>query len=494
MGNGSGRSCRVLGLLAGGALLAAVSAGCAAFQAPSTGPEPAAAAERPPADTVPDEVVAEAAEDQGLDPELVVEQKREAERRVEELDPEKEREFRALFGPDPLGLARFPENASRYEIPLEMNEQVEAWVDYFQNVVPERFALYLARKGRYEGMIRQKLRLAGLPQDLLYLALIESGMNPNAYSRAHAVGLWQFIRSTGQMYGLRADHWVDDRRDPIKATDAAIAHLSDLFDEFGSWYLAAAAYNAGAGRIRRGLAATGTDNFWDLASGRTLRAETRNYVPKLLAAAIIGADPERYGFTDIEAEPSLAFEEVEVPDATSLDVIAEAAGTDEETIKAMNPQFVRAVTPPDRRVTVRVPRGSGERFAAAYERIPPERRVSWLTHSVTRGETLSRIAARYGTSVAELRAANNNVNPRRLQIGQTLIVRRASGGAAVASRERSRAAEEARRRGPVTVVVRRGDTLWSIARRHGVTTRQLIAWNDLGSTLIRPGDRLTIRN
>ncbi len=473
-----------------GALAAAwLAVGCAGMR--SADPAPVATRDtvaEPVPDTVPDEVVAQAAEEEGLDPERVVEEKREAERRVEELDDEAEREFRALFGPDPLGLARSPENASIYEIPLELNEQVEAWLDYFQNVIPERFAVYLARKGKYEEMIRQKLRLAGLPEDLLYLALIESGMNPNAYSRAHAVGMWQFIRTTGQMYGLRADHWEDDRRDPIKATDAAIAHLRDLFDEFGSWYLAAAAYNAGAGRIRRGLASTGTDNFWDLASGPTLRAETRNYVPKLVAAAIIGRDPERFGFYDIESEPPLEFDEVEVPDATSLDVVAEAAGTDEEIIKALNPHFVRGVTPPGRRVTVRVPAGHAERFTVAYAEIPPERRVSWLTHTVTRGETLSRIASRYGTSVASLRAANNNVNPRRLQIGQTLIVPRRGGqGSGL------RVAAGSRPSGPVTVVVRRGDTLWSIARRHGVTTSELVAWNQLGSTVIRPGDRLEVR-
>ncbi len=174
------------------------------------------------ADTLPDFVVAEAAEEQGLDPEAVVESKHEAERRVEELEPEKQAEFESLFGHDPLGLARNPGNAEKYEIPLEMNSRVERWIEYFQNTIPERFDIYLMRLGRYEDMIRRKLRVAGLPEDLIYLSLIESGMNPNAYSRSHAVGLWQFIRGTARLYDLEVSWWLDERRDPILATDAAI--------------------------------------------------------------------------------------------------------------------------------------------------------------------------------------------------------------------------------------------------------------------------------
>lgn len=468
--------------------LALSSAACAAKQA-----TPVPAPQTDARERVPDDVVAEAAEEHGLDPAAVVEKKREAERRVEALDEEKEAGFLALFGPDPLGLARSPENARRYEIPLEMNEKVEAWIDYFQNVIPERFGLYLTRLGKYERMIQEKLAVTGLPQDLIYLALIESGMNPNAYSRAHAVGMWQFIEGTGRRYDLRVDYWVDDRRDPIKATDAAIAHLSDLFDEFGSWYLAAAAYNAGAGRVRRALQATGASSFWDLADGRTLRAETRNYVPKLIAAAIIAKDPAKYGFGDVRPEPRLAYDEVEVPDATSFDVLARAAGTDEGAIRELNPQLRRSVTPPNRRVTVRVPAGSGAMFAANYAKVPPSERVTWLEHRVTRGETLSQIARRYGTSVSALQAANGNINPRRLQIGQPLIVPRAGASLARAGGTGERPSRAARPSGPVTVTVRRGDTLWSIARRYEVSTGELIAWNNLSSTVIRPGDRLEIR-
>jgi membrane-bound lytic murein transglycosylase D len=483
--------------------VAILLSGCATSQVPTPG-TPSAADDGsladqgsivPPVvpDTMPDETVADVARERGLDPDSIIERKHEAEERVDELDEEAQAEFLQLFGPDPLGLATFPENADDYEIPLETNEQVERWVAYFANRVPDRFRLYLSRLGSWEGMIRQKLRLAGLPQDLLYLALIESGMNPNAYSRARAVGMWQFISSTGRRYGLEVSFWLDERRDPFKATDAAIAFLSDLYDEFGSWYLAAAAYNGGPGRVRRGIARTGSEDFWDLAEARTLRRETRNYVPKLIAAALIARNPERYGFSRIDEEVPWKFELVEVPDATSFDVLAEAAGTDEDMIRKLNPQYPRRVTPPKRTVELRVPAGTGEQFAANYANIPPEDRVTWLMHTVTRGQTLGHIAGRYGTSVAAIRAANGNVNPRRLQIGQRLIIPRSAG--AVASRSVSSGTQVASQpSGPRTITVRRGDTLWSIARRHGVSTRELMSWNNLRSSVIHPGDRLRILN
>lgn len=463
----------------GAAGAVAVVAGCAGN--PSPGPMGA----RTPAEVaLPDSALLAPAPP----PEKVAAADREQRQTLRSMGQDTQREFLQLFGPDPLGLAHAPANAVRYEIPLQTNDAVEGWVDYFRSEVPDRFATYLRRMGRYEPMIRAKLREAGLPQDLLYLAVIESGMNPHAYSRARAVGLWQFIAGTARRYGLEVDYWVDERRDPVKATDAAIRYLSDLYDEFGSWYLAVAAYNAGEGRVRWGIARTGSRSYWDLVDARVLRRETRNYVPKLIAAALIGHDPAQYGFGDVQPDARLAYDSVTVPDATSFDVIAKAAGVSESAVEEMNPEYPRHVTPPGHEALVRIPDGHAEHFASAYAEIPASKRVTWLVHTVTRGQTLSGIAGRYGTSVRAIMAANRGVSPRRLQIGQRLVVpRRGASSATLASATRARPS------GPSTVVVRRGDTLWAIARRYNVSTRELMAWNGLSSSSIHPGDRIRVR-
>jgi membrane-bound lytic murein transglycosylase D len=451
-----------------------------------------------------------------VDEARLVEAQLETEQVVDGLDEVSREEFYLLFGADPLGLSTNPANAARYEIPLETNEAVERWIEYFSVKAHDRFATYLTRAGRYEDMIRSRLREAELPEDLLYLAMIESGMNPNAYSRAHAAGMWQFIRGTGRLYDLKIDYWIDERRDPYKATDAAIAHLADLYDEFGSWYLAAAAYNAGAGRVSRGIKRTGSTDFWDLADARVLRSETRNYVPKLIAAAIIAKNPEKYGFDDVVPQKPLEFETVEVPDATSFDVLAKAAGVSEDEIRALNPQYARRVTPPNQVADVRVPPGRSEQFAANYAEVPPSERVTWLEHRVQRGETLGHIAGRYGTSVSAIRAAqrgetlghiagrygtsvsairaaNNYVNPKRLQIGQRLIIPRSGAPATRVVSSAPATSGAASGSGPLTVTVRRGDSLWAISRRYNVSTTQLMQINGLSSSRIHPGDQITVR-
>jgi membrane-bound lytic murein transglycosylase D len=432
-----------------------------------------------------------------VDRERLEDAQRQAARNVGRLEESTREEFLELFGTDPLGLSRVPANAARYEIPLEMNEAVQGWIDYFQHDIPDRFATYLSRAERYAPMIRRKLRAAGLPQDLLYLSLIESGMNPHAYSRAHAVGLWQFIAGTARLYGLEVSYWVDERRDPEKATDAAIAYLSDLYDQFGSWYLAAAAYNGGPGRVRRSLDYTGEVDFWGLYETRALRRETRNYVPKLLAAATVARNAEAYGFDDVEPMEPERYDVVTVPDATSLDVIAEAAGTDEESVERLNPELRRRVTPPDRETRVKVPPGHGERFASNFAEIPPSERVTWLVHEVTRGQTLSGIASRYGTSARAISEANRGLDPRRLQIGQQLVIPRAArvpaGASSSADYASLRNRAERGSDGTLELTVRRGDTLWALARAYDVSTEELRRWNDLQGATIRPGDRLTVR-
>ncbi len=415
---------------------------------------------------------------------------------------EVEAEVREMFGGSEL--RDIESETPSFDIPITINDAVERWLQYFQTDGRENFTIYLRRAGRYEPMMRAVFRDAGLPADLVYISLIESGFSPRAYSRARAVGLWQFISSTGRLYDLKISYWVDERRDPILATKAAAAHLKDLHDEFGSWYLAAAAYNGGANRVRRSIRRSGSDDFWTLSRRRYLRRETRNYVPKLIAAALIAKQPEKHGFVGIVPQEPLAYDVVQVPDATSVDVIAEAAGATVDELMELNPQILRGVTPPGQRYSLRVPAGSGHLFALNYASVPASKRVTWVQHVVRRGDTLSEIARAYGVSVAAIRAANRGVHPRRLRVGQRLIIPRAGKlpryAAAPARVQRSqprrtqpRPVKIEKPDGPyITYRVQGGDTLWAIAKRYEVTTRDLMAWNGLRSSRIYPGDEVRI--
>jgi membrane-bound lytic murein transglycosylase D len=380
-------------------------------------------------------------------------------------------------------------------------ERVKYYESYFVGPARERFAIWLARKPRYEGMIRERFRTLGVPEDLVYLAIIESGFSNTAVSRANAVGMWQFIASTGRAYGLRIDTWVDERRDPFKATEAAGRHLADLYEQFGSWYLAAAAYNGGAGRVTRGLRrlnggstdSLSDETFFDLSARRYLRAETRDYVPKLIAATMIAKDPARYGFDSVVPLAPLAFDEVTVPDATGLDVIAQLADTSPAAIMDLNRHYVRGVTPPGRPSILRVPRGTGATVAQRYVDLPPAERVNFLEHVVRSGETLSEIGQRYGVSVALIRAANNNVDPRRLRIGKRLVI-------PVSAAARTRAGRgSAPPPQPIMTgvrfhTVRSGENLWAVAQRYGVSLSDLRRWNDIdpNDSVVRVGQRLAV--
>lgn len=380
--------------------------------------------------------------------------------------------------------------------------RVQYYVDFFLGEARDRFAIWLSRLPRYEGMIRERLRRQGVPEDLVYLALIESGYSNTAVSRARAAGMWQFMAGTGRQYGLSQDAWLDERRDPFKATDAAARHLADLNEQFGSWYLAAAAYNAGAGRVERGLRhlpgaaeAPSEATFFALSStGRYLRPETRDYVPKLIAAALIAKDPGRYGFDSITVLLPLTFDEVRIADATGLDVIARLADTTTRVLAELNPQFVRGVTPPKREVLVRVPGGSGPKVAQRWAELPASERVSFVEHRIAKGETLSGIARRYGISSSLLIAANPGVKATRLRVGQRVTV--PLGRAARREARTPRAAPRVARQvvsGVTHHTVRAGDSLWVLARRYGVQVVDLRAWNGLGTGDLLPvGKRLRV--
>ena len=384
-----------------------------------------------------------------------------------------------------------------WDMPVVWNDRVAYWVDFLQGRNRDRTRLWLERSGRYGPMIRAELRSRGMPEDLIYLAMIESGFSNQAYSRAHAVGIWQFIAETGRRYGLEINAHVDERRDPVKATQAALDYLQKLYRQFGSWYLAAAAYNSGENRVERILrqhagGRRGDDAlYWRIA--RYLPRETRDYVPLMLAAGHIGKNPERYGFHNLRYQQPLRYDMVQVQGAVALQTVARAAGVEESEIRRLNPHYLRGATPPNRTSVVRLPEGRRSTFAANFPRMREEVRLAGTTHTVRRGETLSHIAARYGTSVAALRSANGGINPHRIRVGQRIHVPGASVGASYASATTSAPASRAAVRWR-THRVRRGESLWSISRRYGVSVRQLQTWNNLGrSSRIYPGQHLRIR-
>jgi membrane-bound lytic murein transglycosylase D len=319
--------------------------------------------------------------------------------------------------------------------PVVVTPQVQYFLDLFTGKRREIITLWVNRSGQYLGMIREVLRSRGLPEDLAYTAMIESGFKPDAVSRAGAKGMWQFMAATARRYGLRVDSWVDERYDPEKSTVAAAAYLRDLYNQFGSWALAHAAYNAGEMKVIRAIKKTGSTDFWTLAESKYLRRETKDFVPQIHAATVIARDPDRYGFEFDEVEP-VAVEIVRVPPGTDLRRLAASTSVPFPVLRSLNRVLVRGVTPPGRPWELRVPAGATESVVTA---LAPRRR----------------------TPTPELAALTSKV---------------------------SRAAA----RGDVHVV-RPRDTVTSIARQYGVSVGDLLRWNSLErQARIHPGDRLRV--
>lgn len=341
---------------------------------------------------------------------------------------------RADIEPLPLPEGVRPDD---FDISLQYNRRVEYWLKYFQRY-HDTFSAWLERMGRYEPYIREELTSAGLPSDLIYLGLIESGFATGATSSAGAVGIWQFMAGTARLEGMEVSTYVDERRDPIRATEAAVHHLKSLYRELGSWYLVAAAYNSGSGRVGRALesnagGARGADSlFWRIEP--VLPAETRDYVPKLLAASILAKYPALFG---VQADPLPGpgeYETIRIDRPTDLAAIARASGASEEIIKRLNPQFLLGVTPPGRTVAVRVPAGQAARTRSRLADMPRRERVHDLRHRAGDGETPKAIADRFGVSLAALRKANHlKKKTQHLAEGRELII--PLGGASVALAE-----------------------------------------------------------
>ncbi len=367
--------------------------------------------------------------------------------------------------------------------PVEVvrNERVDKWIRYFTGDGRDCLNRWVKRSGKYRDGMLVILKEEGMPLELINLAMIESGFYAQAYSRASAVGFWQFIESTGKIYGLRIDWWVDERKDPEASTRAAARHLRDLYESLDSWPLAFAAYNWGQGRVERALKRAHTRDYWDLKINRA----TANYVPKFMAARIIMEDPARYGF-DFDDEEPLVYEDIEVDPKTHLGAVADVCGVDTSHVLELNPHLIRGCAPDGKSFyPVRLPAGMVEVARTGLAGMPREELIAstFLTptikHKVRHGETLSGIASRYSVSVTEITGANSIRNRNRIRIGQVLTI---PGGDF---------------RGPADRagihVVRRNETLSSIARRYGVRVRDIERWNSLSSRdLIYPGQKLAL--
>lgn len=294
----------------------------------------------------------------------------------------------------------------KFDIPVTYNPYVQKWIDYFTGSGRNHFERYLTRSGRFIPYMHAVLKKYGLPKDIVYLSMIESGFNIRAKSWASAVGPWQFIRSTGAFYGLNADYYLDERRDVEKATDAAARHLKDLYDEFGDWYLAFAAYNAGAGKVKGAINRSGT-NFWDMVEGNYLRQETKDYVPKILAAAIVAKNPAKYGFTHIEYQLPIDYEKVRLSSPVDLEVAADCSGVEPDLIRLLNPELLQDMTPPHiPNYMLNIPAGTKTRFSRKYASLSPSQRLQAKEYIVKRGDSVREIASMYGVSERDLAQAN----------------------------------------------------------------------------------------
>ena len=295
-----------------------------------------------------------------------------------------------------------------FDIPIVINARVEQFIQCFQTTLREKFVTWLARSGKYMPFMKRLLKDQGLPEDLVYIALIESGFNPYAYSRSKAVGPWQFIYLTGKKYGLKVNWWVDERRDPEKSTIAAAKYLKDLYETFACWYLAAAGYNAGEYKIVKAMKRYRTEDFWTLTKVRYLKRETKDYVPLMIAAALVAKDPEKYGFTDVEYQKPLRYEKVMVPELTGLSVVANACEASLEEIKDLNPELRRGVTPPNENdYEIKIPFGRRDLFEVTFHILQAYEKFEFKTHLVKKGETLKGIAKLYRVDLEPLLELNH---------------------------------------------------------------------------------------
>lgn len=388
-------------------------------------------------------------------------------------------------------------------MPITLNKKVRLAIKYFQTKGRFVFTKWLERSGRYEKIVKDILQKKGLPTDLFYLAMIESGFNPSARSYARAVGMWQFISATGRHYGLRHNWWFDERRDYVKATEAAADHLADLYDRFGDWYLALAGYNCNPKKVEYNMRRYHTRNFWKL---RRLPRQTRNYIPTFLAATIIAKDPKKFGFY-VEKQKPLEVDQVAISESVDLNVIAGIVDTSYAYIREINPAVIRWVTPPGiKDFKLYIPKGKLEKFKQGYARIPDDKKRSWVRHRIRSGETLSTIARKYHTSVSVIKSINK-IRGSMIRTGHHLLIpvpqNKSQYYAQIARNSRPAPRSRAHRKRStirnvpgakkIDYTVKRGDTLGEIAELYATRASNIRAWNGLRyGEHIYPNQKLTI--
>jgi membrane-bound lytic murein transglycosylase D len=386
--------------------------------------------------------------------------------------------------------AQLPSTDEIFDYPVVVNRRVLTWVDYFVGKIHKNFDRGLRRSGRYLAMARRIFAEEGVPQDLVFLAHVESAFQVNALSHARALGLWQFMRGTGKLYGLRCDAYVDERLDPEKATRAAARLLRDLYAHYNDWYLALAAYNAGAGNVDRAIQRAGTRDFWQLAQTRHLRHETRNFVPAILAATIVAKSPGAYGLTE-ETDPALTYDTVVVDSPIDLRVVARYVGASVSELERLNPALLLNQSPPlAQKYEIHVPLGLGDHFARRLAEIPAEERLVYQRHKVKSGENLALVARKYGTTVRAVQDANHLGRSTLIRAGQSLLI---PGRHSVGRSTRDEEDVAWNGKTAVTHRVRRGETLSRIASLYGISTKAVQSANKLANpNQLRVGQELVI--
>ncbi len=394
----------------------------------------------------------------------------------------------------------------QFDIPIDSNEHVLLWIDFFTTRGRRFFSRWLERSSKYIPVLQPILAQYNLPSDMVYLAMIESGFSPQAYSWAHAAGVWQFIAPTGKRYGLNIDFWIDERRDYVRSTHAAAKYLSTLYNMFKDWKLAWAAYNCGEGKIKRAVEKFGTNNFWELIQESYLPKETKNYVPKLMAAAIIAKNPEHYGFaTPLDTYELNEFDTITLEYATDIALIAKATETDEAAIKELNPSLLTFATPPIPNFSIKIPAGKKEIFERNFATIPKSKHIVFKQHRMRRGETLGHLARQYKTTVNGLMQANRISNPKRVRDGTILIIpvrgievvseNKNSNGVAIEEILPHSEEKETLKTTWISHRVQANETVWSIAQKYSVNMNDLLDWNNLSpQSLLSVGDNLKINS